>query len=88
MLHFVNIVFALLYPIGNHLGQHFCHNKKRCAFEQPRIGMLSYIGIGALDYPFTQSQRTLRQGALRKLVVNDELKREGNGKNTTYYRLK
>ena len=50
--------------------------------------MLSYIGIGALDYPFTQSQRTLRQGALRKLVVNDELKREGNGKNTTYYRLK
>ena len=28
------------------------------------------------------------EGALRKLVANGELKREGNGKNTTYYRLK
>ena len=28
------------------------------------------------------------EGALRKLVAEDELKREGNGKNTTYYRLK
>lgn len=28
------------------------------------------------------------EGALRKLVAEGELKREGNGKNTTYYRLK
>lgn len=28
------------------------------------------------------------EGALRKLVANGELKREGNGKNTCYYRLK
>lgn len=28
------------------------------------------------------------EGALRKLVADGELKREGNGKNTTYYRLK
>ena len=28
------------------------------------------------------------EGALRKLVAESELKREGNGKNTTYYRLK
>ena len=28
------------------------------------------------------------EGALRKLVAAGELKREGNGKNTTYYRLK
>jgi hypothetical protein len=28
------------------------------------------------------------EGALRKLVVEGELKREGNGKNITYYRLK
>ena len=28
------------------------------------------------------------EGALRKLVTEGELKREGNGKNTTYYRLK
>ena len=28
------------------------------------------------------------EGALRKLVAEGELKREGNGKNTCYYRLK
>ena len=28
------------------------------------------------------------EGALRKLVAEGELKREGNGKNTTYFRLK
>ena len=28
------------------------------------------------------------EGALRKLVASGELKREGNGKNTCYYRLK
>ena len=28
------------------------------------------------------------EGGLRKLVADGELKREGNGKNTTYYRLK
>ena len=28
------------------------------------------------------------EGALRKLVAEGELKREGNGKNITYYRLK
>ena len=28
------------------------------------------------------------EGALRKMVDSEELKREGNGKNTCYYRLK
>ena len=28
------------------------------------------------------------EGALRKLVAEGALKREGNGKNTTYFRLK
>ena len=28
------------------------------------------------------------EGALRKLVASGELKREGNGKSTCYYRLK
>ena len=28
------------------------------------------------------------EGALRKLVAAEEIKREGNGKNTCYYRLK
>ena len=64
---------------------------KRTALETVRMASLNKIGR------FTK--RDIRElcpslslsaieGALRKMVEAGELKREGNGKNTSYYRLK
>lgn len=65
--------------------------QKKPAFETVRQATLNKIGrfskqdIRELCPALSVSSI---EGALRKLVASGELKREGNGKNTCYYRLK
>ena len=52
---------------------------------QNKIGRFSKQDIRELCPSLSMSSL---EGALRKLVASGELKREGDGKNTRYYRLK
>ena len=73
MVNLITLKLVLLYPFMRPF-------KARCFFDTTSIG---HQDIRELCPALSLSSV---EGALRKLVESGELRREGNGKNTHYYR--
>ena len=81
----------LLYRNGFYVGKYISLEAKLSSLEMVRRATMNKIGRfkkqDIMELCPSLSIRSV-EGALRKLVAEGELAREGNGKNTCHYRLK